>query len=120
MSDLTYEQWEEKYLPITNYITNEGFAYETYGDEVNHVAQQDEHYIWTEMDGDNGVYLVNGFHYVNRIQYYITTNPWSEGDDVCITICEYVVCSCYNEETDEANADCDECGGDGTYTDWKY
>jgi hypothetical protein len=118
MSDMTYEQWEEKYLPITNHITNEGSSFETYGDEVDFVASQDNNKTWTELDGDNGVYLVAGYHYANRIQYYVTEVPW-ETDDICITICEYVTCSCYNEETDEGDVDCDLCGGDGSYTDWK-
>jgi hypothetical protein len=119
MTELTYEEWVSKYKPMTNHITNEDFSYETYGDELQYVLSQDDHNVWTELDGDNGVYLVNGYHLINRISYYITKQPWQEDDDICITICEYVVCPCYNSETEEADEDCDECGGDGTYTDWK-
>ena len=117
--EMTYAEWEAKYKPIPNHITGECCSFETYGDEVNFVASQDPMTVWTEMDGDNGVYLVNGMHYVNRIQYYVTEVPWQEDDDICITICEYVTCSCYNEETDESDSDCDKCQGDGSYTDWK-
>jgi hypothetical protein len=59
MSEMTYEEWEMKYKPIPNHITGECCSFETYGDEVNFVASQDNHNVWTEMDGDNGVYLVN-------------------------------------------------------------
>jgi hypothetical protein len=117
---MSNEQWEKTYLPITNHLTNEGISYETYGDEEEYVALHDQHNVWTEMDGDNGVYIVNGMHYVNRIQYYVTEVPWLEGEDHCITVCEYVTCSCYNEEEQEGNPDCDECNGDGNYTDWKF
>ncbi len=116
---VTYSDWENTYKPINNHITEEGNSFETYGDEVNFVCSQDNYNVWTEMDGDNGVYLVNGYHMVNRINYYVTEVPWQEGDDICITICEYVTCSCYNEETEEGDPDCDKCYGDGSYTDWK-
>jgi hypothetical protein len=106
---------------MTNHITGDcdtSYSFETYGDELEYVAQQDERHIWTEMDGDNGVYIVNGFHYVNRIQYYITNKPWNDGDDICITVCEYVACP--NAIEGECNADCSDCNGDGTITDWKW
>jgi hypothetical protein len=118
--NVSNEQWEKIYKPITNLITNEGLSFETYGEELDYVASHDTRNVWTEMDGDNGVYIVNGFHYVNRIQYYVTEEAWNEGDDITITVCEYVTCSCYNEETQEGNPDCDECNGDGNYTDWKF
>ena len=115
MSDMSNEQWEKTYLPMVNSITNEGISYETYGDEEDYVRQQDERHVWTEMDGDNGVYIVNGMHYVNRIQYYITNKPWT--DDVTITVCEYIDCDCYDGDVDPKN-NCPECGGTGTKTVW--
>jgi hypothetical protein len=111
---MTNQEWEDTYLPMTNSITDEGISYETYGDELDYVLQQDERHVWTEMDGDNGVYIVNGYHLVNRIQYYITTAPWTE--DVQITVCEYFTCDCAEEG--EGNPDCSECSGDGTKTVW--
>lgn len=117
MAEMTYEEWELQYKPISNHITSECCSFETYGEELEFVKSQDPNTIWTEMDGDNGVYIVSGYHYVNRIQYYITEIPWQE--DTSITIAEYVSCPCYNEDTDTANPDCQECYGDGTYTDWK-
>jgi hypothetical protein len=111
---ITNEQWEEHYKPTPNLISEEGFAFETYGDELAYVATRDAHHVWTEMDGDNGVYIVNGFHYVNRIQYYVTEVPWTE--DVEIVVCEYIDCDCIAEG--EGNPDCNECNGDGTKTVW--
>jgi len=117
--DMTNEQWEEQYKPTPNLISEEGFAFETYGDELAYVATRDPHHVWTEMDGDNGVYIVSGMHYVNRIQYYVTEVPWLEGEDICITVCEYIDCDCYDGDMDPKN-NCPECGGTGTYTDWKF
>ena len=118
MSDMSNEQWFNTYQPMTNCITNDGEAYETYGDEEDYVRQQDVHNVWTEIDGDNGVYIVNGMAYVNRIQYYITNKPWNDGEDFCITVCEYVDCVCFKDGNGDPK--CQECNGDGTYTDWKF
>ena len=122
MTDMTYEQWVNKYKPITNKFTNDGTSFETYGDEVLFVCEQPNSTVWTELDGDNGVYLVQGYHLANRISYYVTEIPWDDSDDICITICEFVVCDCYDvdDEDTEPDQDCDQCGGDGTYTDWNH
>lgn len=112
---ITNQEWEDTYLPMTNHLTNEGISYETYGDELDYVSQQDENFVWTEMDGDNGVYIVSGYHYVNRIQYYITNVPWTE--DTEIVVCEYIDCDCYDGNVDPKN-NCPECGGTGTKTVW--
>ena len=114
MSSMTNEQWEKTYLPITNPITDEGISFETYGDELDYVRSHDEHNVWTEIDGDNGVYIVSGYCLVNRIQYYVTEVPWTE--DVEIVVCEYLDCDCIAEG--EGDPNCDECNGDGTKTVW--
>jgi hypothetical protein len=116
-TDLTEEQWTEQYRPVTNYLTNEGTSYETYGDDLEYVLQQDEKHVWTELDGDNGVYLVNGYHIVNRIQYYITEVPWKEDEFIQIVIMQTVDCDCSGDDG-EPNEDCDKCGGHGSYSDW--
>ena len=121
MTDMTYEEWSTKYRPIKNHLVKDDTtSFETYGDEVLFVCEQPNSTVWTELDGDEGVYLVSGYHLANRISYYVTDVPWDDSDDICITICKFVVCSCYNEETDENDPDCNECYGDGSYTDWNY
>jgi hypothetical protein len=69
------------------------------------------------MDGDDGVYIVNGYYLVNRIQYYITNVPWTE--DISITVCTYKECECWNEDTAEGDPNCDVCYGDGNVTVWE-
>ena len=108
----TYSAWEKEFQPITNSIRNNGdLAFETYGEEVEFVQKADNKYIWTEVDGDSGTYLVAGYHYVNRIQYYITTNPW-EDEYTEVPTWVYRQCDCCDlEEFEEEgyNPNCDEC-----------
>jgi hypothetical protein len=121
MTEMTYEEWSTKYIPIKNHLVKDDTtSFETYGDEVLFVCEQPNSTVWTELDGDEGVYLVSGYHLANRISYYVTEVPWDDSDDICITICKFVVCSCYNEDTEEGDPDCDKCYGDGSYTDWNY
>ena len=54
--------------------------FETYGAELEFVRAQDPRNIWTLVDGDDGnLYIVSGYHLVNRINYFVTEVPY-EGD----------------------------------------
>lgn len=82
----TYDAWVEKFQPIPNHLRNQSngleLPFETYGDEQEYVKLQDDKNVWTEVDGDEGTYIVSGYHYVNRIHYYITIVPWEEDIEV--------------------------------------
>lgn len=98
----TFEFWLEEFKPITNHIdTNASFGgimFETYGDEVEFVKQQDPRCIWTYGDGDDGGgYIWNGWHFVNRIGYFITEVPCPENTEIQIQV-------------DESPVECDTCG----------
>ena len=63
--ELTFDEWCEQYKPIKNHIdTNASFdgeMFETYGDEVAFVKEQDPAYIWMYGDGDDGgMYIWSG------------------------------------------------------------
>jgi hypothetical protein len=90
------DDWEKTYQPIENHLDRNaswsvwegnGLLFETYGQEVLFVKQQDDHYIWTLVEGDDGdsMFIVSGWHYVNRLGYFITTHPWTV--DTVIKIC---------------------------------
>jgi hypothetical protein len=50
-----------------------GCLFETYGDELAFVKQQDARTVWTFMDDDNGrPCVVSGFHFVSRIGYLVS------------------------------------------------
>lgn len=112
---MTYDYWQNTYKPIKNkiskYASDDLLHFETYGEEVEFVQKADNKYIWTEVDGDSGTYIVAGYHFVNRLHYYITENPWEDEWTEIPTWC-YRQCDCAE---DEANEDygydplCDEC-----------
>ena len=74
------DAWEAKYKPIKNFITGEDDdKFETYGEELDYVlsvANTEPRRVWTLVDGDDGnLYIVDGYHLVNRINYFITKEP---------------------------------------------
>jgi len=81
------EDWEAKYQPIKNHIASEkgedDDKFETFGRELEYVlsiANTEPRRVWTLVDGDDGnLYIVDGYHLVNRVNYFITKNPL-EGD----------------------------------------
>ena len=80
------EKWWDEYKPVSNHFCSENTDeepslvcfFETYGEELNYIQTEvDIHNIWTWVDGDEGSYLVAGYHIVNRIGYFITEVPWT-------------------------------------------
>lgn len=106
----TYQSWFDTFKPIKNNITNGAdYHFETYGEEYEFVKAQDPNTIWTEVDGEEGTYIVSGWHYVNRIHYYITKEKW---DDEFTEVPSWVYrrCDCTEEEGfEDGNPDCTEC-----------
>jgi hypothetical protein len=80
---LTIDEWDSKYLPINNKFDDNasfnGAMFETYGRELDYVIKQGSSHIWTLIDDSEGdLLIVNGYHLVNRIGYFITKNKWEE------------------------------------------
>ncbi len=82
---MTYNEWEEKYKPIGNMISdnydNDG-RFDTFGEELDFVwsiQEAEPNKVWTMVEGDDGWYTINGFHFVNRVAYFVTELPF-EGD----------------------------------------
>lgn len=104
---MTYPEFVDTYKPIPNKITkypsDTQLAFETYGEEQEFVFAQPAENVWTEVDGDGGSYIINGFHYVNRVQYYVCEVPNALPK--------------YQEVVVQIYKDCEDCGcagGDGT------
>ena len=106
----TYQSWVDTFKPIKNSLVKyDQLHFETYGEEYEFVKAQDPNTIWTEVDGEEGTYIVSGWHYVNRIHYYITEEKW---DDEFTEVPTWVYrrCDCTEEEGfEDGNPDCTEC-----------
>jgi len=69
------ELWETTFKPIQNFNGDKGWngtMFETYGEDLEFVAKTPDTFVWTWVDGDEGTWIVNGFHWVNRIGYFVT------------------------------------------------
>ena len=77
-------QWEEKYRPINNHLDEnasfDGIMFETYGEEVEFVKRQNPKCIWTYAEEDDKLFIDAGWHYVNRLGYFITEVPCDDPD----------------------------------------
>src|SRR5580658_3474235 len=63
-----------------------GCMFETYGPEVEFVRQQDPRTIWTLVDyGQGGEIILSGYHWVNRIGYFLSRVRLPEG--VSVEVC---------------------------------
>lgn len=92
--EMDFDEWCDKYKPIQNHIdptaSFDGAMFETYGDEVAFVKEQPEDRIWMYGDGDDGgSYLWNGWHFVNRIGYFITEVPCPPDTTIQIKVSSY-------------------------------
>lgn len=80
---ITYEEWLDRFKPIQNHLDpnacHEGMMFETYGEELDFVRSQiDKNLVWTLIEGDDGMTISSGYHYVNRMGYFVVsewTNP---------------------------------------------
>ncbi len=114
----TFEFWLEEFKPITNHIDNnasfDGAMFETYGDEVEFVKSQDPRCIWTYGDGDDGgSYIWNGWHFVNRIGYFITEVPCPDDTTIQVQVSPYWHCceNCGAEFEDDGQVIAEKFGG---------
>ena len=113
---MSFDEWLKTYKPIANHLdenasfqneNDEGIMFETYGDEVEFVKSQDPAKIWMYGDGDDGGgYIWSGWHFVNRIGYFITEVPCPADTEIQIQVdespveCEVCGVFIYNEEDD--------------------
>jgi hypothetical protein len=94
--ELSEDDFDARYPLVPNHLNpnaswasgeGAGCLFETYGDELKFVRRQAPGTIWTLLDGDDGdLYLVSGYHFVNRIGYLISTAPVPEGTEIEVHI----------------------------------
>ena len=77
---LTWSEFVEQFQPIRNMFSKDEDQqmFETYGAEVDFVKNVPNDNVWTYLEVEGGTVITNGFHYVNRLGYFITTVPAEE------------------------------------------
>ena len=87
---MSFDKWVETFKPIANTTTPnapfDGTMFETFGDDLAVVFRRSCNInptarlkVWTLVEGDAGQYVVDGFHRVNRLGYFITAVPAAAG-----------------------------------------
>ena len=94
------DDFDNKYTPFSDVKSvemcpeSQGGMFETFGkdlEEVLKIANGDKpNRVWTAVDCDEGFYLINGYHLVNRV-YYILTNEEGNGESFLIDLYEETV-----------------------------
>ncbi len=90
--EISEDEFDQRYPLVTNHLNPQaswaigdgpGCLFETYGEEWEFVRRQDVRFVWTLIDGDDGdMYLVSGFHRVNRVGYLISRKSIPEGTSI--------------------------------------
>lgn len=88
---LNEDNFDEIFRPVQNHLNDnapfDGTMFETFGPELDHVLSfandlKRSQRVWTIIDGDDGeLYLVTGYHLVNRLGYIITEVEWTNEDE---------------------------------------
>lgn len=108
---LSAEEWTNTFKPLPNHLDSEaswqdennvGAMYETYGEELDFVRKMyadTPNYVWTYMDSDNGgTVIVDGYHLVNRIGYFITEVPQARDTTYEVLVSDPDECLCYEDQ----------------------
>ncbi|WP_437193648.1 hypothetical protein [Planctomicrobium sp. SH527] len=87
--EINEDEFDQRFPLVSNHLNPQaswvigdgpGCLFETYGEELEFVRGQDVRFVWTLIDGDYGdMYLVSGFHRVNRVGYLVSRTPVPEG-----------------------------------------
>lgn len=82
LETISEDAFADRFEPIGNHLDSHasfdwgkgyGTLFETYGEELEFVRQQAPERIWTLVSTDEDDVIVNGFHIVNRLGYFIAS-----------------------------------------------
>lgn len=87
---MTYDEWFDTYKPYPNTIdpnaSFDGYMWETFGPEHDQVLSTPEEQIWTIIETDSGLVLVEGYGYVDHFGHFICAVPYGSLDPVEIPL----------------------------------
>ncbi len=93
--ELQEEAFVALFQPVKNHLKESasfdwgngyGTMFETYGDEHDYVVAQPQNTIWTLCSGEDGDYITSGYHFADRLGYFISQHPVPEGVEVQVTL----------------------------------
>jgi hypothetical protein len=76
---MRYETFYKRYQPEMD-ATGESLKQYDFSDPLVTGTGLDQHFIWTMVDVDGTMYIVPGWHRVNRMYYIRTAKPWTDKD----------------------------------------
>jgi hypothetical protein len=84
------DTFSQRFPLRTNHLVDDapfdGCMFETYGEELAFVRQQDMRCVWTVLDCDGDLSIASGFHFVNRIGYLISLHPVAHGNAYAVNL----------------------------------
>lgn len=99
---MKYDEWFDKYKPQVNHFERakqdesvadddicgfNGRMYETFGEEKQYSFELSKttKKVWTIIeDGEGNEYVITGYHYINRLGYFVTEVEYEEEMEVLI------------------------------------
>lgn len=95
MIEMNFEDWLKKYEPEKNLLAEnrpyENLMFETFGNERFYVIDMNNANpckVWTLLEEDDTLWISSGFHYINRLGYFITKKPFHSTEDIEIILAE--------------------------------
>lgn len=79
---ITEDEWDHTYYPISDSPLN------TWGEDLRLVRLTPKNNVWTLIEVDDQLLIVNGMHMVNRIGYYLTHLPWENEEVIVVKVGE--------------------------------
>lgn len=76
---MNLESWIEKYRPLKNHLNEDasyGFAFETFGEELEFVSKHSVQNIWTMVEEEGEFFITPNYYLADRIFYFITEIKW--------------------------------------------
>ncbi len=88
--------FEARFQPQPNHLNPDasfsGWLYETHGAEADFIGEfavKSPEHVWTVLETDEGISIVSGVHFVNRMGYIITKEPVPDGHHIEVELdCE--------------------------------
>lgn len=85
--NLNIDEFDKEFHPIMNPFNDdeESELFEIRGKDFAYVQQANPRTVWTLLDADGELIIVNGYALCDRMNYIITRNEWT-GEPRTITV----------------------------------